>query len=126
MVDSLIQPFRRNLNVPPVIIPVGVNPTPVVVPAMTAEGITSFIMNNCTPCWVWYAGWKGNAGDMPNIKENGHYIAPGATYVGRTQMPQWIAAVVDDEPAFPAFDSNGGYLHAGKRMRMVMIYGSGN
>lgn len=125
-VDSLIQPFRRTLTVNPVIIPVGVNPTPTPIPPMTGQGVTSFIMHNPTPCWCWFAGWRGAAGDMPVIKEMGQYLAPGASFAGRTQMPEWIAGQLDDEPSFPLYDANGNYLYAGKRMRIVIVYGSGN
>ena len=116
--DTMLQPFRRNLSVDPVLIPVGLNAVAVPVPSMTGKGVTTFKMYNPTNCWVWYAGWTGNAGDMPTIKEKGHYIAPGMVEVNRTQMPQWIAAVADDEPLAPISGLTG-------RNRLVMIYGSG-
>lgn len=126
MADSLIQPFRRNLNVRPVIGPVGLTATPVAVPAMTGQGITSFLVTNPNPFYVWFAGWRGSASDMPNIKENGHYLHPGEKYLGRTQMPQWVAAVADDEPAFPIYTSTGAWAYPGQRTRFVLIYGSGS
>jgi len=117
--DTMLQPFRRNLLVEPVIITVGVSaPVPIAVPSMTGRGVTTFKMYNPTPYWVWYAGWTGAAGDMPTIKERGHYIAPGMVEVNRTQMPQWIAAIADDEPSAPLGTPTG-------RLRLVMIYGSG-
>ena len=125
MADSLIQPFRRNLNVPPVIGPVGPTAVATVVPAMTGQGVTSFILSNPNPFHMWFAGWRGSAGDMPNIKENGHYLHPGEKYLGRTQMPQWVAAVADDEPGFPIFTAGGDWAFTGKRTRFVLIYGSG-
>lgn len=124
--DTLIQPFRRNLKVPPIIGPVGLTAVATAIPPMTQGGVTSFIVTNPNPFWMWFAGWKGAAGDMPVIKEKGHYIAPGEKYLGRTQMPDWVAAVADDEPGFPILDAQGGWLFASKRTRFVMIYGSGN
>ncbi len=123
--DSLVQPFRRNLTVDPVIIPVGMAAVAVPVLPMTGGGVTSFKMYNPNPFWVWYRGWRGLDTEMPPVKDKGHYIAPGATDVNRTQMPQWIAAQADDEPGFPITDSNGAWLFTGKRTRLVMIYGSG-
>ena len=127
MADSLVQPFRRNLTVDPVIIPVGVTAAAVPVAAMTTKGVTSFKMHNPNPFWVWYRGWTGAASDMPTIREKGHYLAPGATDLCRTQMPNFIAAVAEDEPGFPIYDANNGgsFLYAGMRTRLVMIYGSG-
>ena len=116
--DTMLQPFRRNLLVEPVLIPVGTAPVATAVPSMTGKGVTTFKMYNPSPYWVWYAGWTGTAGDMPTIKEKGHYIAPGMVEVNRTQMPQWIAAVADDEPLAPLGTPTG-------RNRLVMIYGSG-
>jgi len=125
MADSLIQPFRRNLNVRPVIGMVGLTPQPVAVPAMTGQGVTSFIVRNPNPFHIWFAGWRGNPGDMPDIKENGHYLHPGEAYLGRTQMPQWVAAAADDEPGFPIYAADGKWLYEGKRTRFILIYGSG-
>lgn len=93
---------------------------------MNGGGVTSFIVVNPNPFWFWFAGWRGQSGDMPVIKEMGHYIAPGEKYLGRTQMPQWVAAQADDEPNFPIKDTNGNWLFEGKRTRFVLIYGSGN
>lgn len=126
MVDSLIQPFRRNLNVRPVIGLVGLDPQPVEVPSMTGQGVTSFIVRNPNPFHIWFAGWRGAKTAMPDIKENGHYLHPGEAYLGRTQMPQWVAAVADDEPGFPIFTATGGWLYEGKRTRFILIYGSGS
>ena len=124
--DTSIQPFRRELTVAPVIIPVGLLPQATVVPSMAGKGVTTFLMNNPNPFWVWYAGWTGDASGMPaDLRQNGHYIAPGATYIGRTQMPNYIAAQADGEPNFPVTDANGNWLYAGQRTRLVMIYGSG-
>lgn len=120
MPDTLIQPFRRNLLVDPVIIPIGVGAAiATAVANMTGKGVTTFKMYNPTPYWVWYAGWGGAATDMPTIKEKGHYIAPGMVEVNRTQMPQWIGAIADDEPSAPLGNTTG------QRLRLVMIYGSG-
>ena len=120
------QPFRRNLNFDPVIIPVGLAGQAIAVPPMTNGGVTSFKMYNPCPFWVWYRGWQGVAGDMPVIRDKGHYIPPGGVDICRTQMPQWIAAVADDEPDFPIYAQDGTtFLYASKRCRLVMIYGSG-
>jgi len=126
--DTSIQPFRRELTVAPVIIPVGPDPVATVVPPMTGKGVTTFLMNNPNPFWVWYAGWTGSATDMPSdLRGKGHYIGPGATYIGRTQMPNFIAAQGDDEPGFMVRDPNNGtWLFTGIRTRLVMIYGSGS
>jgi hypothetical protein len=123
--QSLLQPFRRNLKVPPVLFSVGLTATPTAVPAMTSLGVTSFIVQNACPFYFWFAGWTGQASDMPVIKENGHYLAPGEKYIGRTQMPQWVAAVADDEPAFPIYDDQGKFRYAGLRCRGILVYGSG-
>lgn len=125
MTDSLIQPFRRNLNVRPIIGSVGLTAQPVAVADMTGQGITSFIIRNPNPFHIWFAGWRGAATDMPTVKENGHYLHPGEAYLGRTQMPQWVAAVADDEPGFPIFTADGKWLYEGKRTRFILIYGSG-
>lgn len=125
MTDSLIQPFRRNLNIAPVIGAVGLTAMPVAIPAMNGQGVTSFIIRNPNPFHIWFAGWRGAATDMPAIKENGHYIHPGEAYLGRTQMPNWVAAVADDEPGFPIYTSSGGWAYDGKRTRFILIYGSG-
>lgn len=125
MADSLIQPFRRNLNLKPIIGPAGMTAVPVAITPMAGQGVTSFIVQNPNPFHIWFAGWRGAATDMPNIKENGHYIHPGEKYIGRTQMPQWVAAVADDEPGFPIFTSTGAWAYEGKRTRFILIYGSG-
>lgn len=126
MPETLSQPFRRNLMIDPIIIPVGLAGTPTAVPAMPNTGVTSFKMCNPNPFWVWYRGWVGKKEDMPEIAGLGHYIAPGAVEVNRTQMPKWIAAVADDEPGFPIYAEDGAtYLFAEKRCRLVMVYGSG-
>jgi len=122
-----LMPFRRNLTVAPVIIPVGLSPVATSVATMTGKGVTTFLMKNPNPFYVWYAGWaSGGAEGMPaDLRGNGHYIAPGETYIGRTQMPTFIAAQADSEPNFPITDSNGAWLFQGQRTRLVMIYGSG-
>lgn len=124
--DPLTQPFRRNLNVAPLIVPVSMDGTPTAVPAMSGGGVTSFKVVNPNPFWVWYRGWQGTAADMPMVRGLGHYIGPGVHDINRTQMPQWLAAVPDDEPNYPIYDANGGFLHAGKRLRLVFVYGSGS
>jgi len=124
--DTLLQPFRRNLTVPPVIIPAGMSPVATPIPSMTLKGITTFLMKNPNPFYVWYAGWTGAETAMPaDLRGNGHYIAPGETYIGRTQMPTFIAAQADSEPGFPITDGSGNWLYQGQRTRLVMIYGSG-
>jgi len=126
MPDSLTQPFRRNLNVNPIAIPVGLNPVATAIPSMAGQGVTSFKVVNPNPFWIWLRGWNGTAADMPTIKEFGHYVAPGATDLNRTQMPQWIAAQADDEPGFPIYAADGTtWLYNGKRTRVFLIYGSG-
>ncbi len=125
--NTSLQPFRRNLTVAPVIIPVGMQPTATAVAPMAGKGVTTFLMKNPNPFYVWYAGWVGAASDMPaDIRGNAHYIAPGETYIGRTQMPQWIAAQADSEPGFPITDAQGAWLFQGQRTRLVMIYGAGS
>lgn len=124
-VDSLIQPFRRNIAVAPVVGTIGLDPIPKAVPPMIGAGVTSFILTNPNPFFIWFTGWRGSADDMPNIKENGHYLHPYEKYLGRTQMPQWVAACPDDEPGYPITDSEGNWLFANRRTRFVLIYGSG-
>lgn len=124
--DTSVQPFRRNLTVMPVIIPVGLSPQATMVPSMQGKGVTTFLMRNPNPFYVWYAGWVGSAADMASdLRGNAHYIGPGESYIGRTQMPQWIAAQADSEPNFPIADGQGNWLFAGQRTRLIMIYGSG-
>lgn len=125
MADSLIQPFRRTLTVDPVIGPVGLTPVAVAVPAMTAQGVTSFEIYNPNPFHFWFAGWRGQASDMPVILEKGHYLAPGEKKVCRTQMPNFVAAVADYEIGYPITDAQGNFLFAGQRPRWVLTYGSG-
>lgn len=119
--------FRRNLTLNPFVFPVSLTPTPKAIgrELLANRGITSFKMHNPNPFWVWFRGWNGTESQMPTIKEMGHYIAPGATDVNRSQIPDWIAAVADDEPGFPIYDAQGNWLYEGQRTRMVMIYGSG-
>lgn len=133
--SSLTQPFRRNLSFSPVLIPVGASGIATVVPPMTAGGVTSFKMANPNPFWVWYRGWTGAASDMPAVKDMGHYIAPGAVDICRTQMPQWIAAVAAEEPDSPLYPSgastvttlgSGQITWGGIPCRLVMVYGSGS
>lgn len=124
--DSLIQPFRRNTTIAPFIIPLGVNPTNVQIPSLANTGITSFLIHNCAPFYIWFAGWRGQASERPAIKENGHYIAPGEKYLGRTQMPQWVAAIADEEPGFPLYNEDGSFRYAGMRCRAILTYGSGS
>lgn len=131
MVDqatTLMQPFRRNLDVAPVIIPVGASPIATPVASMVGKAVTTFKMHNPTPFWVWFRGWAGVMVDMPTVKEQGHYIAPGAVDICRTQMPQFIAAQAVAEPDLPlptTVDADGALLVNGVRCRLVMIYGSG-
>lgn len=125
MTDSLIQPFRRNLDFHPVIIPVGLEAVAVAVPPMIGGGVTSFKMANPNPFWVHYRGWKGRKADMPGILDHGHVIAPGAVDICRTQMPDWIAAVASDEPGYPVKGADGQFLYVGQPCRLIMIYGSG-
>jgi hypothetical protein len=120
--------FRRNLTLNPFIIEVGLTPKPLQVGRdnLAGAGVTSFKITNPNPFYVWYRGWNGAKEDMPpNIKGMGHYIGPGVTDINRSQVPDWIAAVADDEPGFPIFDANGNFLYEGKRLRLVMIYGAG-
>jgi hypothetical protein len=125
MSDSLIQPFRRNLKAKVIIGPAELTAVPTRVPPMNGQGVTSFLVINPNPFWIWFAGWKGAPTDMPAILENGHYLAPGEKYVGRTQMPDYVAACADEEVGFPIKDSGGNWLYTGKRTRFVLIYGSG-
>ena len=114
-------PFRRALLINPVLIPVRATPQAVQIDqtGIRAQGVTSFKMYNPTNVWVWYRGWNGAQGDMPTVKEMGHYIAPGATDVNTSQIPQWIAAEAQAEPGLPLPSDFTGY-------RLVMIYGSGS
>lgn len=122
--NTSLMPFRRNLNVLPVIIPVGMSPVATPVPPMNGQGVTTFLIKNPNPFYVWYAGWA--TGNMPtDLRGNGHYIAPGETYIGRTQMPAFIAAQADSEINFPITDAQGNWLYEGQRTRLIMIYGSG-
>lgn len=127
MDPSRLFPFRRALAINPVLIPVTSLTAGAAVAidqaGIKAQGVTSFKISNPTPYWVWYRGWNGAAVDMPAIKEMGHYLAPGATEVNTSQIPQWIAAVAQAEPGVPAAtDGNGALVVPG---RLVMVYGSG-
>lgn len=125
MSDSMVQPFRRNLQVAPIIGPIGLEPVPTRVLPMTDLGVTSFIVINPNPFWFWFAGWKGQMNAMPLVKERGHYIAPGEKYLGRTQMPDWVAGCADAEINFPILDEQGQFMYAGQRPRFILLYGSG-
>lgn len=120
-------PFRRALAINPIIIPVvsltSGKPVAIDMAAIKAQGVTSFKMVNPTPYWVWYRGWTGEETAMPMIKEMGHYIAPGASDVNTSQIPQWIAAVAQAEPDFPTPADSAGLLTAPGRL--IMLYGSG-
>jgi len=120
--------FRRALTVDPVIIPVAslITGVPVAIDQanLRGAGVTSFKISNATPYWVWYRGWNGAAGDMPTIKEKGHYLAPGATDLNTSQVPMFIAAVAQAEPGVPAAtNADGSTLTVPGRL--VMVYGSG-
>jgi hypothetical protein len=128
MVDpSIMQPFRRNLALNPIIIPVGLTgvATQIGHEMLAGQGVTTFKICNPNPFWVWFRGWNGTAEQMPTIKGMGHYIGPGVTDINRSQVPDWIAAVADDEPGYPVTDANGAWLYQGQRTRLVMVYGSG-
>jgi len=122
------RPFRRNLTIDPFVIPISMTPTPMHIgkSVLDAKGVTSFKISNPNPFWVWYRGWNGNQAQMPTIEGMGHFIAPGATEINSSQIPDWIAAMPSDEPGFPIFDANGAYLYEGKRTRLVMLYGGGS
>lgn len=123
MIDRVF-PFRRALAINPVFLTI--NSATVPVPAavdqvgIKAAGVTSFKMHNPTPFWVWYRGWTGLVGDMPTIKEMGHYIPPGGIDLNTSQIPNWIAAQPQAEPGVPLPSdlATAGY-------RLIMIYGSG-
>jgi len=121
-------PFRRALVINPIIIPVtsltAGSAVAVDAAAIKAAGVTSFKMCNPSPYWVWYRGWNGAIGSMPTIKEMGHYIAPGATDINTSQIPDWIAAVAAVEPGVPAAADGSNVLTVPGRL--VMIYGSGS
>lgn len=121
-------PFRRALNVDPVILPINSASNPASVPIdkakLQAAGVTSFKMYNPCPFWVWYRGWSknpdGSSPATPSIIEKGHYLPPGAVDLNTSQVPDFIAALPQAEPGFPlpADLASAGY-------RLVMIYGSG-
>jgi hypothetical protein len=127
MDPSTIQPWKRALNVPPVIIGFSLQPLAVAVDEalLQANGVTTFKISNPNPFAVWYRGWTGTAAAMPAIKGAGHYLLPGQCDINRSQYPDWIAAEPDDEVSFPILDGSGNYLYTGKRTRLIMIYGSG-
>lgn len=120
--------FRRSLAISPIIIPVlhlsTGSPVAIDKAKLQAEGVTCFKMVNPSPYWVWYRGWTGLQGQMPAIKEMGHYLAPGATDINTSQLPDWIAAVAQAELGVPAPASAQGVLTDASRI--IMIYGSGN
>lgn len=117
--------FRRALAVAPVIVPVTglTNYTPVAVDKalLSANGATCFKLINPGPCWVWLRGVAGDGSTV--VKEMGHYIGPGMTDICTSQMPDFVGAVADVEPGFPAPNS-GGVLTT--PFRVILIYGSGN
>lgn len=124
---SRIFAFRRALQIEPVIVPVTsrTQGSPVAIPqqAIRDQGATSFKVSNPNPFWVWYRGWNGAQSDMPAIAEKGHFLAPGATDLNTSQVPQWIAAVACDEPGVPAPANAQGVLTTPGRI--VLVYGAG-
>jgi len=127
MEPTRLFPFRRALAINPVIIPVvhltAGSAVQIDQNAIKSAGVTSFKLYNPSPYWVWYRGWTGLQSDMPAIKELGHCIPPGAVDINTSQIPQWIAAVAQAEPGFPAAADGAGLLTTPGRL--VMIYGSG-
>src|ERR1044072_9168499 len=119
--------FRRNTSFAPFIIPVGVDATPLQIGSdmLRSKGITTFKITNACPFYIWYRGWNGLQSAMPTIKGKGHYLAPGATDVNSSQIPDWIAAVADEERGFPLFDESAQFIYEGQQLRAVMLYGSG-
>lgn len=120
-------PFRRNLNVPPVLIDVGLTPKPVFIggSGLRNQGITSFKITNPYRPACFYRGWTGSEADMPTIAEAGHYLMGGVTDINSSQIPDWIAAVFYDEPDAPLYLPDGTYRYLNKRTQLKMIYGSG-
>lgn len=131
--DGLLQfPFKRNLSVDPLVIPVGMTPTPVAVPggglALQRASVTTFKVGNPCPFWVWYRGWTGDAFDMPAIAGMGHHLAPGAIDINTSHYPDWLAAVASDELGAPIYAADGSPLFSDADMakaRLVMTWGSG-
>lgn len=121
-------PFRRNLNIDPLIVPCGLTPVATMIGQtnLEAAGVTSFKVSNPNPFWVWYAGWRGAASAMPPVAGKGHFLAPGATDLNTSQLPDYIAAVASDEINFPIFDTNGTtFMYAARSPRLVFVFGSG-
>lgn len=128
--SNLVQPFRRNLNFDPIIIPVGLTGISTPIAPMTGGGVTTFKMHNPNPFWVWYRGWS--TGGIVPVAGKGHLIAPGAVDICRTQMPSGIAAAGSARPTLPlsptgspVLDTDGCLMWEGVRCELVMIYGSG-
>jgi P pilus assembly chaperone PapD len=135
MVDpSRSFPFRRALGINPYLLPVTEKSAPVSVmtidkAAIQASGVTSFKMTNECPFYVWFRGWNknadGSAPTPPTIFEMGHYIPPGSVDINTSQIPDYMAAVAADTLAFPIYNTDGSFVYAGKQLRLVMLYGSG-
>lgn len=119
-------PFKRNLTVSALHVPCGMTmvPTHIGQGSLEAAGITAFKVSNPNPFWVWYAGWRDGQ-PVPTVAGNGHFLAPGATDLNTSQLPDYIAAVASDEINFPITDSNGAFLYATRNPRLVFVFGSG-
>ena len=129
MEPSRLFPFKRNLTVNPLIIPVGL--APVATQTAGSQGlmtaaVTTFKVSNPCPFWVWYRGWNGAKSDMPAIVNMGHHLAPGAIDINTSQTPDWIAAVACDELGAPLYAADGTTpLYDMTKARLIMVFGSG-
>lgn len=128
MEPSRLFPFKRNLNIDPMVIPAGGSPVAtgtIGSQALKDAGVTTFKVSNPNPFWVWYRGWTGAKNAMPTIAGFGHHLAPGAIDINTSQTPDWIAAVAVDELGAPLLDANGQPLYDMTKARLVMMFGSG-
>jgi hypothetical protein len=129
MEPSVVRPFKRTLIIDPYILPMDGSTTPIPVQigktALAAANVTSFKMQNPNPFWVWFRGWTGSQSPMATPYRKGHFIAPGATEIYTSQLPDWIACIPEARPGFETH-IDGVWRYSNWDTYLVLTYGSGS
>jgi hypothetical protein len=121
--------WKRNLNINPFFLPVPIlgaaKPVKIGNATLRAAGVTSYVMQNPNPVWVWYRGWNGSGEAIPEVYGKGHLIAPGGEHLRASQTPDWIVAVPWERAGWPLLASDGKPLYAEDELSLVYTLGSG-
>lgn len=122
--------WKRSLEIDPFFLPVVVGGAAVPIrigrALLEAKGITSYVMQNPTPYWVWYRGWTGTETPMLNPMRMGHLIRPGGEHLRASQVPDWIVAMPWDRPGWPLFQTDGTTpVIPNAKAELVYMLGSG-